>query len=394
MSNSEWVERTEAVLQESVDAHMVADVEVGTFLSGGVDSSLVTSAAANGRSSIRAYTINFKNEPSTEGVFAQDVANRIGLENHILTEVESASLNLVDKLVHFYDEPFSDSSMFPTFLVCESSSSQLKVCLSGDGGDELFSGYRHHLFASRLNWTTRLPDFLMRSMFDGIGRLLKSDRRSYEWSRRLSQSAEKRMQSFMRVPGNAYRIDLLNAEYRENRDEREWQINRYLEQTKDLPPVTRAQMFDILFYLPGDMLTKVDRASMANSLEVRVPFLSKKVAEFALSIPEHQRFHDRQAKYILRELMRKKFGTEHSQRRKKGFSIPLIDWLRNFDRQRLLDLTVDSKPVKHGILNRHAVDRMFQNVVSTKRKSFVESSSATDLFSVLFFSVWWSKNLG
>lgn len=202
------------------------------------------------------------------------------------------------------------------------------------------------------------------------------------------------MQSFMRVPGNAYRIDLLNAEYRENRDEREWQINRYLEQTKDLPPVTRAQMFDILFYLPGDMLTKVDRASMANSLEVRVPFLSKKVAEFALSIPEHQRFHDRQAKYILRELMRKKFGTEHSQRRKKGFSIPLIDWLRNFDRQRLLDLTVDSKPVKHGILNRHAVDRMFQNVVSTKRKSFVESSSATDLFSVLFFSVWWSKNLG
>ena len=392
-SNADWVEAADAVLQESVNAHMVADVEVGTFLSGGVDSTLVTSAAANYRSTIQAYTIDFKNEASSEGKFAKDVAGQIGLENHVLSEIAPASMSLIHRLSYYYDEPFSDSSMFPTYLVCKNAAANLKVCLSGDGGDELFSGYRHHELASCLNWTTKIPDILMSSLFGVFSQAFATKRRLYEWCRRMRLPASRRLLSLSRLPGNAFRVGLLNGAYRENSADREWVVQRYVDQLQGLPPVTQSQMFDMLFYLPGDMLAKVDRASMANSLEVRVPFLSKNVAEFALSIPEHQRYCRGQPKFVLRELMTKKFGRRHGERSKRGFSIPLVDWLREMDRKHLMLLTVDSDAVQHGILNREAIATTLNHVTNSSSYGFMERACATDLFSVVMFSAWWANNI-
>ena len=244
-----------------------------------------------------------------------------------------------------------------------------------------------------MNWTTKIPDFLMRPLFQMSSSVFRGNRRIYEWSRRMSQPGATRLLTLARLPGNPFRTGLLTHEYRLPVESRQWIIDRFSNKTKNLPPVTQVQIFDLLFYLPGDMLTKVDRASMANSLEVRVPFLSKRVAEFALSIPESQRFHDKVPKYILRELMSRRFGREHGNREKKGFSIPLVEWLRSIGDETIRGFAQDSPTVRHGVLEKKAVQRLVDQVMNPSETMFIQKAAATDLFSVLMFNAWWENYL-
>ncbi len=388
-SSEQVLEETYEALQRSVQQQLVADVPVGSFLSGGIDSTLVTSAAARQSKNLSAFTVDFTNTPSSEARHAKELAKQIGVPEHWCTESGPRGLKMVDQLAWFFDEPFADSSMIPTYLVCEFARQHNKVCLSGDGGDELFSGYAHHRSAHTLHRWNWIPDWINQSVFGISRRLGRSRPWIYEWSSRLGQKSDRRLLSLSRLPGNKNRLSLLAPAYHAEPESRFWVVDKFAQRLAGLPPVTQAQLFDIYFYLPGDMLTKVDRASMANSLEVRVPFLSKSLANFALSIPEEQRFQNNELKYVLRQLVSQDFGENHGKRRKQGFSIPLIQWLRKSGLVETQRRLLDSEPVKQQILDRNAVAREFLEFERFKNSPFRQNRTATNIFSMLTFVAWW-----
>ncbi|MCH2181524.1 MAG: asparagine synthase C-terminal domain-containing protein, partial [Mariniblastus sp.] len=301
-------------------------------------------------------------------------------------------LELIQRLAWFFDEPFADSSLIPTYLVCEFARQHNKVCLSGDGGDELFSGYAHHRVGRQLDRWRHVPNWISRLLFRSTSRLAPSHSWIYEWSSRLALDRDRRLLSLARLPDHENRLSLLGPAYRTSRESRFWAMEQFVDRLADLPPVTRAQMFDLYFYLPGDMLAKVDRSSMANSLEVRVPFLSKSLTEFALSIPEEQRFQNNELKYILRQLVGRQFGTEHGKRRKQGFSIPLSRWLQQSGAAEIKERLLASEPVENRILDCQAVQQQFSEFEKSRDKPFRQNRAATNIFSLLTFVAWWDQH--
>ena len=391
-STSRIIEETNDALRQSVKQQLVADVPVGSFLSGGIDSTLVTSAAAQQSDTLSAFTVDFDSAKFSEASQAEDLAKQMGIQNHWCTKTGPQGLDLVNQLAWFFDEPFADSSMIPAYLVCEFARQHNKVCLSGDGGDELFSGYAHHRVARKIDRWGRVPDWLSQSFFGVTGRLGSSNPWIYEWSRRLALGRDRRLLSLARLPGNKNRLSLLGSTYRSDQQSRFWIVEQFVERLAGLPPVTRAQLFDIYFYLPGDMLAKVDRSSMANSLEVRVPFLSKSLANFALSIPEEQRFQNNELKYVLRQLVGRQFGTDHGTRRKQGFSIPLVQWLQQSGLVEIRRRLLDSEPIKNQVLDHAAVERQFREFETYKNNPFRQNRTATNIFSLLTFVAWWDNH--
>jgi asparagine synthase (glutamine-hydrolysing) len=213
--------------------------------------------------------------------------------------------------------------------------------------------------------------------------------RLYEWSQRLRFQRDQRLLTFCRLPGHSKRLELLNPSIRESNEQRSWVIDQHVRELKGLPPITQSQIFDYYFYLPNDMLTKVDRASMANSLEVRVPFLSKSVAELAFRIPERLRVSSKQSKLILRELMHRYFGPEHARRRKKGFSVPLMKWIEGADRAALEARLVESEYVRQGLLQTRAIRQKFHELQDHGNSTSRRWRNAQSIFLLLAFDSWW-----
>lgn len=391
-STDDIVEQADAVLNSSVRRHMVADVPVGSFLSGGIDSTLITSSAARQSDSLSAFTVDFDEKKYSEAAHAKSLAATMGLHKHECGSIDANGLDYIEKLAWFYDEPFADSSMIPTYLVCKFARNNSKVCLSGDGGDEMFSGYAHHRVARQLQKWGLLPDRISQGVFRLAKQLFSSNLWMYEWSHRMSQPQLDRSLCLARLPNNRNRLSLIGSALRVSDEDRFWVVRKFSDRLKDLPPVTRCQMFDVYFYLPGDMLTKLDRASMANSLEVRVPFLSKDVTNFAFSIPEEQRFHQGELKYILRRLVSQKFGAQHGSRRKKGFSIPLVQWLKKNNLAEKEKMLLESEPTQNQILCGDGIRQQFADFKRYESNPFRQNRTATNLFSLLTFVAWWDQH--
>ena len=388
-STSSIVDQAEDALRQSVKQQLVADVPVGSFLSGGIDSTLVTAAAARQSDALSAFTVDFEGAAFSETSQAEDLARQMGVSNHWCTRTGPRGLDLVQRMAWFFDEPFADSSLIPTYLVCEFARQQNKVCLSGDGGDELFSGYAHHRVGQKIDRWRPIPNWVNRFVFGTAAHLAPSHTRIYEWSSRLALDRDRRLLSLARLPGHQNRLSLLGPDYRASRESRFWAMEPLVERLAGLPPVTRTQLFDLYFYLPGDMLAKVDRSSMANSLEVRVPFLSKSLAEFALSIPEEQRFQNNELKYVLRQLVSRQFGSHHGNRRKQGFSIPLSRWLQQSGAAEIKERLLASEPVESRVLDHQAVRQQFREFETSRNNPFRQNRAATNIFSLLTFVAWW-----
>jgi asparagine synthase (glutamine-hydrolysing) len=324
---AELVEELRARLRDSVRAHLVSDVPVGVLLSGGVDSSVLAALAAEELSEpLRTFSIGFEERTFDELGDARLVAERYGTDHHELVLRPDAAL-LLPALADAFDEPFADSSALPTYLVSQLAAGEVKVALSGEGGDELFGGYYTYaadLLAERAGWTAkflrpvveRLPSSSARASFDYKAKRfvraahLPPLERHHGWKEIFSPDA--RMELTGRRDG-LDPVDLLRDRF---------------EETGEAELLARLQDVDLGTYLVDDLLVKTDRASMAHSLEARVPFLDPMVTNFALALPSRHKVRGLRKKVLLRKAAAPLVPDELMRRRKRGFSIPAAAWLR------------------------------------------------------------------
>ncbi|MEO8870261.1 MAG: asparagine synthase (glutamine-hydrolyzing), partial [Granulicella sp.] len=346
LPDDEAVSELDRVLRDAVALRMEADVPLGAFLSGGVDSSLVVALMqAQSARPVQTFTIGFHEKGYDEAQHAAAVARHLGTDHHELYVTPQDALDLVPRLSAMFDEPFSDSSQIPTYLVSHMARQQVTVSLSGDGGDELFCGYKRYFLAKQL-WRSihHLPASLRR----GLAHTLRAAPGLWVG---LLQLGTPILPSKLRVKHPREKVDRLaellstpsfDAMYR--RLVSHWNhpaslvlgatgepltvLTDFRRQPNLDDTVERMMFHDLTSYLPDDILTKVDRASMAVSLEARVPLLDHRVVEMAWRLPMRQKVRDGQGKWLLRRVLDQYVPTALMDRPKQGFGVPIDQWLR------------------------------------------------------------------
>jgi asparagine synthase (glutamine-hydrolysing) len=317
------------VLRGSIRAHLVADVPVGVLLSGGVDSGGITAlAAAESRQPLKTFSIGFEESGFDELSRARLVAERFGTDHQELI-VRPDAVELLPKLVESFDEPFGDSSALPTYLVSELASGSVKVALSGEGGDELFGGYYTYvadLLAPRVGRLAALASPLVEALPSSDGRV-GFDYKAKRFARAAAHADPLQRHHGWKEIFSAERRRALLGGGQPGWDPLDLYRERYAE-TVGAPALARMQDVDLGIYLVDDLLAKTDRLSMANSLELRVPFLDQHVAEFAFSLPTRLKVRGLAKKRLLRQALAPLLPREVVHGRKQGFSIPIAAWLR------------------------------------------------------------------
>ena len=362
----ELVER----LREAVDLRLIAEVPLGAFLSGGVDSSSVVALMSEiADEPVTTCSIGFEEKAFNEAHFARLVASRCGT-NHTERIVNADDFELIDKLAWMYDEPYADSSAMPTYRVCELAREQVTVALSGDGGDELFAGYRRyrwHTYEERMR--NLLPLTLRRAIFGPLGRLYpKAD-----WAPKVMR-AKTTFQSLARNSVEAYlhsvsilreadRAALFHRDFIQTLDGYSSRsvFDHHAAACASSDPVRLIEYLDFKTYLVGDILTKVDRASMAHSLEVRVPILDHEFVEWGMSLPTALKLNHGEGKWILKKAMEPKLPNDVLYRSKMGFAVPLAGWFRGPLKDRLRDTLLSDNFVGSGLFERKYLERLIDH---------------------------------
>lgn len=324
-------------LRQAVTSRMAADVPLGAFLSGGVDSSSVVALMAEASADpVKTCSIGFDVAALDETSWAGAVARQFGTEHHART-VSADDFTLVDRLVTMFDEPFADASALPTFRVCELAREHVTVALSGDGADEAFAGYRRQVFQHREEQVRGLvPAGLRAPLFGTLGRLYpKAD-----WAPRplrakttllsLAEDGDAGYVRALSVAGPGLRDALTTSDFKALRKDyrAEQPVLELMRAAPARSGLGRAQYADLKFMLPGDILTKVDRTSMAASLEAREPLLDHRLIEFASRLPEAMRVHRGTGKWLMKRTMRRYLPDDVLFRPKMGFVTPIAAWLR------------------------------------------------------------------
>jgi asparagine synthase (glutamine-hydrolysing) len=326
-----------ALMRQAVRSRMVADVPLGAFLSGGVDSSSVVALMAEASNqAVKTCTIGFDVAALDETAYADRIARRFATD-HRTRIVSPDDYALIDTLAHHFDEPFADASALPTYRVCELAREQVTVALSGDGADEAFAGYRRHRFQMQGERIRGLiPASVRQPLFGTLGRFYpKAD-----WAPRglrakstfleLAGSGEEAYAASVGVTPYALRQRLFSADMRGHIAGHRAE-DRYVKAMRDAPardPLDRAQYADLRIWLPGDILTKTDRMSMAVSLEAREPLLDHRLVEFAARLPVSQRIRGNSGKYLMKKSMEAFLPQDILYRQKMGFVTPISDWFR------------------------------------------------------------------
>ena len=359
--------RLRELFDEAVRIRMIADVPLGAFLSGGVDSSaVVASMALTGGEPVKTFSIGFEESAFNELSYASQVANQYRTDHHQII-VRPDSTELVSRLVRHFDEPFGDSSAIPTFIVSEFAARHVKVALSGDGGDELFGGYERFVTADRRRKLDHIP---------------RPARRLFSWAAsQLPYSAYGKNFLHMLSRDTAFERYLESnfANYYMRREllQPEWMLPADGAFTasvladfllpRDTDVLSQVLYFESTVNLPGDMLVKVDRMSMANSLEVRCPVLDQELAEYAASIPNAWKVRHGRGKQIFIEAMADRLPAALLNRPKMGFAAPISVWFRGSLRQFLRDRLMDPKFLNRGIVSPVFLERMLREHDSGRR---------------------------
>ena len=400
-SDDEAIAELTRLLGDSVRLRMRADVPMGALLSGGIDSSTVVALMqAQGASSspTRTFSIGFPGTEHDEAAHARSIANVLGTTHTELSVTAEDALDVVPLLPEMFDEPFADPSEIPTYLVCKLARQHVTVALSGDGGDELFAGYERYVSGAPLiRNLDRVPRPLRRLAGSGISALSANS-----WSQayravspllpgvkeyRLAGEKIQKLGTLLRQDGEpAMYRSLLSAAWQEperytaNGATNDGRVERLLNAHRSLPLLDRMMLVDQQTYLPDDLLAKVDRASMAVSLEARVPILDHRVVEFAWRLPAHFKVRDGRGKWILRQVLYKFVDQRLVDRPKVGFSVPIAEWLRGPLRDWGRDLLFPAQ--QHSWLRtdraRQAWDR-FQDG---------RSNAPLGLWAILMFRAW------
>jgi asparagine synthase (glutamine-hydrolysing) len=317
------------VLQDAVASHMVSDVPLGAFLSGGVDSSAVVGMMAQASSRpVQTFSIGFDDPDFDELEHARTVARHFGTDHHEFV-VRPDGLSILDDLIGHFDEPFADSSAIPTWYVSEIARRHVTVVLSGDGGDELFGGYDRYLPHPRVAGFDRLPIPGLRTAASLAWPLLPHGTRGKNFLRHVAKDSAGRYLDSIALFQSDERAALYAPGVRGAlAHDAEGALARHFDRFAGLPHDSRMMRFDFETYLPEDVLTKVDRMSMAHSIETRVPLLDNEVIDFAATLPADLKIRNGRRKHILKETLRPLLPAGILDRRKQGFGIPLGTWFR------------------------------------------------------------------
>ena len=354
-------------LKESVRLRMIAEVPLGAFLSGGVDSSAVVATMAGlSNEPVNTCSIAFDDPAFNEAAFAQTVADRYAT-NHRVETVKSDDFDLIDELARLYDEPYADSSAIPTYRVCQLARKHVTVALSGDGGDESFGGYRRyrmHLMEEKMR--SSIPASVRQPIFKTLGKIYpKAD-----WAPRMFR-AKTTFEGMARSSVEAYfhSVSILRGPMREQLFSTRFKtelagysaqevFNYHAAQADTDDPLALIQYLDLKTYLVGDINTKVDRASMAHSLEVREPLMDHELVEWLATLPSSLKIHGQEAKYLLKKSMEPHLPNDILYRPKMGFAVPLARWFRGPLKQRVRDAVLGPRLAETGWFNREYLEHL------------------------------------
>lgn len=376
------------LLQRAVSMRMVADVPLGTFLSGGYDSSLITAIAQEcSKSPVKTFSIGFSEETFNEARYAKQIAAYLGTDHTEMYVDEGQMIDLVSSIPQFYDEPFADSSQIPSMLVAALAREKVTVALSGDGGDELFCGYNVYENVRRAQALDGLGDIVHRfcrlPLLKEIGLKAKLPFRVQLMANNRDNRTKTqfRAESYLQA---ARRMPLCNTQYpcryetEEAYHEKNWQIRRML--------------LDMDTYLPGDILCKVDRATMKYSLEARCPILDKDVMEYSYQIPQVFKYRKGIKKFVLKDLAYDYIPYKLLDRPKMGFGVPLDKWIRGSLRGMVLDYSGQGYLKKQGIFDETYVSRMVQSYVKHGDRGAATGKNYSGMiWSFLIFQQWYQK---
>ena len=387
-------EELRELLRDAVRLRLVSDVPLGAFLSGGIDSSTVVGLMAGLMDrSVKTFSIGFEDQSYNELNYARLIAKRFNTE-HTEFIIQPQALELVEKLVYHLDEPLGDFSIFPTYLVSKMARDYVTVILSGDGGDELFAGYDTYIADRFARKFALLPAFIRKGIVKPLvyafppqeqkKGLINKMRRFVEGMEYPEDLQHVRWMIFL---SEADRKNLLHPDFFGNLNGTASYrfIREYFEQAKSLDRINQQNFVDLKTYLVDDILVKVDRMSMATSLEARVPFLDHRVVELSFQIPGEEKIRGGDTKVILKRAMKDLLPEEILHRDKQGFSIPIKNWIRNELRSMMLDVLDEHKIRNQGLFDYRTVNRLVDEHLRG-----VENHSHR-LWALMMFELWHDK---
>ncbi|HEX8087359.1 MAG TPA: asparagine synthase (glutamine-hydrolyzing) [Blastocatellia bacterium] len=381
---SYYVERIRELITESVKLRLISDVPLGAFLSGGIDSSAIVATMARLMDRpVKTFSIGFSESSFDELHYARLAARHLGTDHHEFV-VTPDVCNLVEEIIWHHDEPFADVSSIPTYIVSKMAREHVKVVLSGDGGDELFAGYERYRVDRDRGAFERVPEFIRRNVLLRASRLLPRGVYGKNFLRHIALAADARYIDSVSYFNNTGKDDLLSRDFRRalgayDSDEA---FKRLYNAPSSRERTDHLLYLDSKTYLPGDILTKVDRMSMAHSIEARVPLLDHKLIEFVQTIPASLKLRGRVTKHIFKRAVSGIIPDEIIDRPKQGFDVPIKKWLNGELRALLVDTLADCRTRQRGYFNQSAVDR----IVDEHRRGRRDNSR--HLWGLLTFELW------
>ncbi len=387
----EAVQELDGHLARSTKLRLISDVPLGIFLSGGIDSSTVAYYAQQAsQQKIQTFSIGFKESSFDESNYARLVAQHLGTEHHEHIFAANESLDIIPTIADLLDEPLADASLLPTYLLSRYTRSHVTVALGGDGGDELLAGYDTFQALKLSLLYQKIPTFL-RTLGEPLAHLFPEGEKNMSLGFRI-----RRMLDGMKVSVpyrnqrwlSSFSLDaqhelLLNKDALQRN---EYQIiDDLLKDDPSIEPLNQLSYTFVRTYMEGDILTKVDRASMYNALEVRAPFLDHELAQFALSLPSDYKIHGFTMKYILKELMKDKLPAAVVTRPKKGFGIPLTRWLKHELKPLTDSLLSQERIKKQGLFNYATISKLQSDHLAGKQ------DNRKELWTLMVFQMWYDR---
>jgi len=386
-TEQDWIKKLEFKFNEVIKLHKVSDVPIGSFLSGGIDSSGVTAFLANNSNKpINTFSIGFHEEKYNELNYAREVSKRYGT-NHYEEIVEPKSIELIPEIVNGFDEPFADSSAIPTYLVSKFASKHVKVIMSGDGGDELFAGYKLYkkmMLVNKYNFSS--PKF-NKLLWGNINRLTPNFSKLNRITYFLSQN-KKMIGAYNGIFTQVDRRKILSDHLQNkiNDDQIEFDSQNIINKYSKYDFLTTMQNLNIERYMVDDILTKVDRMSMLNSLEVRVPILDHEFIELVCTIPTELKMKGKNQKYIFKNMLESYVPNSILEHKKQGFAVPLNSWFKDDLKGYLIELFLNNNSKLYDYVEKKFVKQL----LNKHRKGTYDLSS--HIWSLIIFENWLQIN--
>ena len=388
---NEWGDQIRSGLEESVKLRLISDVPVGAFLSGGMDSSLVVGIMSKlSHQPVKTFSIGFEEKEFDELEFGRLVSNYFSTEHHEFI-VRPNAIEILPELVWYYSEPFADSSAIPTYYVAKMTKDFVKVVLTGDAGDENFAGYPRYLRSKWVARFTKIPEKIRRDWMPSVLRIGASLHWREKTFNRLADFLE--LLSSNQARNYAEQIKIFNAKERSgiyspemdhaltHIDPVGYLVEKY-EESETEDPLNKLLYLDIHSYLPEDLLVKMDIATMANSLEARVPFLDHQFMELVAQIPSRFKLSGSKAKFVLKKAFSDFLPPAISKRKKMGFGVPISRWIRKDLKNYVYDVLLDPKTLQRGYFRKEGIEQLLEEHLSSRY------DHSAKIWSLLFLENW------